>query len=169
MSFLYSVTLYCSYSGWQSFSCPHSMTRITCLNKMSTSYIMQGNGTPSFKNHHHPRMSCSDSPSLFRAAHLWDPAWIFSWCQGDRLFLRTVTTLDNYNARERLQEETKKINTCACQATPWNWDRCSGPRTKRAAPSPPNGKKIEIRIQGSDLSQQFSTKKTAVSFFESYR
>lgn len=149
---------YCSSSGWQSFPCPRSMTRITCLNKMSTSYIMQGNGTPSFKYHHHPRMSCPDSPPLFRAVHLPDPAWVFSGCQGDRLFLRTVTTLDNYNARERLPEETKKINTSARQATPCNWGRSWGLCTQRAAASPPDGKKIEMRIQGSDSSQQLSTK-----------
>ena len=52
---------------------------------VSSSHIMRGNDTPSFKYHHSPRMSCSNSLSLFRAAHLQDPAWIFSWCQGDRL------------------------------------------------------------------------------------
>lgn len=168
MSFLCGVIPYCSYSGWQSFPCPRSMTRITCLNKMSTSYIMQGNGTPSFKYHHHPRMSCSDSPPLFRAVPLGDPAWIFSWCQGDRLFLRTVTTLDNYNARERLPEETKEINTSACQATPCNWGRSWGPGTQRAAASPPDGKKIGMRIQGSDRSQQLSTKEDGCLSSESY-
>lgn len=88
------------------------------------------------------------------------------------VLLRAVTTLDNYNLEKCFQRKQRRFTLLHVSKHHETEAGAGDPERRELLHRPPNGKKIEIRIQGGDLSQQhFSSKTMAVFFspFESHR